>query len=45
MCDDHLPYQWGWRWREGEEGNWTQGVGVSDVKRLGEGPMVFRIFY
>ena len=27
ICNGHLPYLWGWCWREGRVGNWTQGVG------------------
>ena len=25
-CNGHLPHPWGWSWREGWVGSWTQGV-------------------
>ena len=37
MCNGHLSYPWGRRWREGSAWSWMQGVGVSEAKRLGEG--------
>ena len=37
ICNGHLPYPWGRRWREGRVGFWRQRAGVGKAKRLGEG--------
>ena len=37
ICNGHLPYPCGQRWKEGRVGIWTQGVGVGGAKRLEKG--------
>ena len=45
ICNGHLYYLWGRRWKEKRVGSWMQGVGVGGAKRLGEGRVrrLFRI--